>query len=378
MKQPALLANLILLFRLANPCNLTLALRCRSMGQSMRLGQPGLQCRISDKVRNVVLRENQFPGFPWLKKRILPDGLFRPGLPLGPLPVVEVTGLPLSASGLDEARAAGRHVTLVLSATLFHERRISLPMAAANHAARAIELELRQSMPRHAAGLIWGIERVLKTKDRIEYRVLIAKEAPVAQVIEDLAKIDTRVERVTAGSAEGPQLWSRQPDTGAGKDRQWLLLTILLVLGIAFGKAFMLQKEATALAELAQARQARISELENRKVLAEEASRLSESGRAEVAAAARIFALHSQRLRILTDLSEVFPDDTWVSELTISGHEMFIEGFARRDVAELVVSLQSLPWVESVSLSGATTFDHYSEQSRFSLSIALALTGAEE
>jgi Tfp pilus assembly protein PilN len=152
----------------------------------------------------------------------------------------------------------------------------------------------------------------------------------------------------------------------------------LLVLGIAFGKAFMLQKEATALAELAQARQARISELENRKVLAEEASRLSESGRAEVAAAARIFALHSQRLRILTDLSEVFPDDTWVSELTISGHEMFIEGFARRDVAELVVSLQSLPWVESVSLSGATTFDHYSEQSRFSLSIALALTGAEE
>ena len=84
------------------------------------------------------------------------------------------------------------------------------------------------------------------------------------------------------------------------------------------------------------------------------------------------FAQQSRRLVQLVDLTEALPDAVWISELSMTKDQMTLSGFTSQDVAELVKILQGLSWAQEVQLNGAVTFDSYSGQNRFDISLRLA------
>ena len=85
-----------------------------------------------------------------------------------------------------------------------------------------------------------------------------------------------------------------------------------------------------------------------------------------------LFAGQARRLGLLTDLTNLLPDSVWVSELSITGDQMILSGFAEGDVAATIAQLQQLPWAKSVQMNGPISYDSYSGQNRFEVGLTLS------
>jgi hypothetical protein len=127
--------------------------------------------------------------------------------------------------------------------------------------------------------------------------------------------------------------------------------------------------------DLVSVRSARTAALEER-LLAKRAE--AETGRESSAGILHDMALFSdqaRRLQLLADLIAALPDTVWISELSISGDQLVLSGFTAGEVTEVITQVQSLPWASNVQLNGAISYDSYSGQNRFELSIAIVTDG---
>ena len=190
------------------------------------------------------------------------------------------------------------------------------------------------------------------------------------RAVEDLAKFGVKVNRITVGSPEAEPVWRSK--TGKDANPQvWLVLAGLLVALVSLVQILMLEQRTGELNLLIEARQARISLLEQRLSQLEASAEESVARQQALEADAAVFQLQSQRLKVLTDLGVLLPDSVWISELTVSEDRMTLAGFSRDEVSEVVSILQSAPWARTVELDGAVSFDAYSGQSRFMISVTL-------
>lgn len=77
------------------------------------------------------------------------------------------------------------------------------------------------------------------------------------------------------------------------------------------------------------------------------------------------------RLGVLLGLTQGLPDNIWISELTISGANLNLAGFAAADAKTLVEMLQKLPMAQTVRLDGPIIPDPTGNQVRFQSAITL-------
>ncbi|MBP1806172.1 PilN domain-containing protein [Rubellimicrobium aerolatum] len=302
----------------------------------------------------------------------LPAGLFRAGLPPRRVRVLTLAALPpdpaatalLAAAGRD-----GRPFDVALAPSLFLRKSVAIPAAARRDAEAAIALQMRQSLPAGAAGLLWRSRPVGTRAGKADYEVFVLKQdsltallracpaEPRRVVVADRAELAPLIDN--RRRADRPQwVWNRAAPILAG-------LVLLAVLGA----------QAWRLAEMnaaERALRAEIAALGDRAAAAR-----AEAEARDSAAAARIrdearLVSESGRLAQLSGLTQALDDGVWISSLAVDGRTWRLTGFARSDISAVIAALQALPWVASVAPEGSIVLDSSTGESRFQLTIEAA------
>lgn len=306
--------------------------------------------------------------------RHLPESLFLPGLYIGKPQQILITRFPLdlaTTTALSTAAHNKQPLDIILAATTALQRQILIPKAAKAHAEGAISVQVRQTMPANAKGLVWrsALSKVLG--DQIEYSVFFIK----SEQLEDLRKLvsnaggDLRSIRF-ADAASAPLL---QGNAGQGRAvRMWTMLALGFSVVLPLLSILDLEWRVYSLGAANSKTAARVADLEAEAVAAQQ--RAIESGSKFAALQADVDALNQQsrRLSILSDLTSSLPDTVWVSEFSIHDGTLLLSGFSAGEVTKVIEILQGLPWVASVKLEGAIAYDSYTQQNRFDLRVDVA------
>ncbi|MEY4982303.1 MAG: hypothetical protein RIR62_569, partial [Pseudomonadota bacterium] len=174
--------------------------------------------------------------------RMAPAALVRAGLPPRRVRSVLVGALPLTdpaKAALALAGAGGTPVDVRLSRELFLIRSVAVPPAARKDAAGAVALQLRQSMPGQAEGLVW--RHAEGSGGAVD--VYILKSARLTEVLQGAG---VTVRRVVIEGVDAAPLYDARAETDR-PERFWnravpvvaalALVAVLAVQGLAVMRA---------------------------------------------------------------------------------------------------------------------------------------------
>lgn len=302
---------------------------------------------------------------------ILPRWLFLPGLPEASATPVRIGSLPVDAATLRRAASYRRPIAVFLEPAIALRREIQLPKAALSRAAAAVDLQLRQTLPAGGNGLVWRSEVLSVRGSKADLAAYVLKEHLISGLVSDLKGAGIRPSSVRIDGVETEPFWQAR-NGSRDQAKGWAAFSALLVGLLALASVISLELHRSELATLVETRQARVIALEDR--VAKASAEASEGAAKAQGMATDLagFAQQSRRLAQLVDLTVVLPDAVWISELSMTKDTMTMSGFTSQDVAELVKILQGISWAEEVQLNGAVTFDSYSGQNRFDISLRLA------
>ena len=297
---------------------------------------------------------------------VLPGWLIRAGLPPRAVRRVGVEALPLepaAKAALEIAARGGAAVEVALAPDLFLKRAVPLPAAARRDAAGAVALQMRQSMPGQAEGLIW--RHVDAPGEAVDVHVL--KEARLTELLRDAGVPLRRV--VIDGVAAAPLYDARGVMDRA--ERFWnravpVALAAVLVAVLA-GQALVLWQADRAVAEGA----ARLASLRDEAAAARAAAETRDAEGAARLADARRMARDGRRMALLADLTGALGDEVWATSVLMQDDVLRLSGFVDGDVAQVLAAIKALPWVAEVDLDGSVGLTEGSAERRFQVIITL-------
>jgi hypothetical protein len=300
----------------------------------------------------------------------VPGSLLNAGLPPRKRRAVRIDTLPLTEGARAALSQAGRGraaVDVYLSPDLFLRRRVDLPAVARRDLAGAVAIQMRQSMPGQAEGLVWRHVPVPGGAD-----VFVLKQARLTELLREAG---VTLRRVVIDGVDAPPLIDARAQTDA-PERFWNrtapLAVLALLLAVLAAQGWRLYGLKAALAE----ETARVATLRDTAAARAEAESQNAIGTARMADMERL-ARENRRLPLLADLTRVLGDEVWLSNLALEADILRLSGFSEIDMAQVVAAIRPLPWVAGVDLDGAVTLDDASGARRFLLNVRLAKGGEE-
>ena len=301
-----------------------------------------------------------------LLEAAVPGSLRNAGLPPRKLRAVRIDTLPLTEGARAALAEAGRGraaVDVYLSPDLFLRRSLDLATVARRDLAGAVAIQMRQSMPAQAEGLIWRHVPVAGGAE-----VFVLKQARLTELLREAG---VTLRRVMIDGVDAPPLMDARAQTDA-PERFWnraapvaVLALLVVVLAVQGWRLFELR---AALAE----ETARVATLRDTAAAARaEAESQNAIGTARMADMDRL-TRENRRLPLLADLTRVLGDDVWLSTFALEGDVLRLSGSSGIDMAQVVAALRPLPWVAGVELDGAVTLDASGSARRFLLNVRLA------
>lgn len=317
----------------------------------------------------------------WLRQifwKVVPEQLFQPGMFLAAPEVIRVAQLPLRLT--DEREVArlkrqARPIQIVLDQELALKRDVTVPRAAAAVAEQAIALQMRQTMPAQARGLIWCSQPVAARDKLGVHRVFVLKEAQLQQVAETVRDHGLQLHSVRIAGTDAPPLATGKAFRTSLRDR-WLGIAAVAVVGVSIWQVTSLEIATYRLNQSNAERADQLEQAEAGLIQAKEEAGKAEGEHQMLAEDIALFNAQSRPLDLLADLTRTLPDTVWVSELSLRDAQIALSGFAASDIAELVKGVRTLPWAASAQLQGPAVVDSYSQQIRFDMSISLSNASA--
>jgi Tfp pilus assembly protein PilN len=308
----------------------------------------------------------------WLDHAV-PQALFLPGLFLPSPVVLRVDQLPLTEKGRlalgDLARKADEIAVMVESGAAL-VRTVRLPKAAAGMADEAVRLQMRQTLPDQAQGLLWQRSNGTVEGDHLVFQVHILRAEDVTALRKLAEAGGAKVVSVQVAGAGDGSVW-RADEGRVRRARTVAAAAVLAVLLVALVPVWMLAVERQALADANAAKVATVAALQKRldemTATASEAE-LRQQEKADVIAQ---FRRQQQRLAMLGDLARALPASVWLSELSVSGDEMRLSGFSADDPTVALRALQGMAWAETARMDGPIMFDSLTRENRFNVWIGL-------
>jgi Tfp pilus assembly protein PilN len=306
-----------------------------------------------------------------LIEAIVPTALFQSGLPRRTPTELKATTMPLVGPVWEKLKNTRGPIAVILDPSVALVRHVELPKAASSKADSAIRLQLRQSLPSQAQGLIWRSMVLRRDPDKIEYGVYILKQRFLDDLLADLSGLGDQIESIRLDVNGLEPIWERRPASALAA-KNWLgfsalsvvLAGVIAVIGLAFDRS--------ALLDLVSTRTQHVAELQERRDTLQAKAGEGEKAAAEALQDMAIFSAQARRLQVLADLTAALPDSVWVSELSISGNRLVLAGFTSAEVTDVIKWVQGLPWAKGVELNGPISFDSYSGQSRFEIGFLVA------
>jgi Tfp pilus assembly protein PilN len=306
-------------------------------------------------------------------RSLIPASLFRPGFLLPDLPRFQVASLTLSdGQQRDLRQLSKKHGAIVvdIDKSLALTRVVKLPRAAASQADAAIRLQMRQSLPAQADGLVWQIAEAARTETEVCYTVFVMKEAVLRHLEQIVQDVGGSVREFRFVGVEGAPLHTTHTQA-AQVPRRWAIGTVIGVALISLWAVWGIEADVKSVMETNATLAASNQAMEERLVALTETLASAEGARASLLSDIAVFDATSDQLKYLADLARDLPDTVWISEVSADANNMSLAGFTASDAAEVVAIVQQQPWAASVRLDGPIQYDTYTQQNRFGLVIAL-------
>lgn len=303
-------------------------------------------------------------------RRAFPDALWEPGWGLLRPVRIEITELPLGEADrmrLASAASGGRRVRVVIADRALLRRSFSLPRSAVPRAGDAIAVAMRQAFPAQATGLVWCPVPERYDGGTAHYSVLIAKRDHLAGAVDAVERAGGTVAGIEVAGAG-----LLQEDNGGRKmRRRWMVASGILVLVLFGFEIATLQMRLSRLQREVDVRSTELAELEARAVVLRTQRDKQTLTEASLRDDYAVFNAGRGRASVLLSLSSALPDDVWLSELTMTQGELFLSGFALREVPDVVGALQSLKDIDAPQLAGPSVIDSLSGATRFQIRASL-------
>ena len=296
----------------------------------------------------------------------LPNWLLLPGLMFSWSTRVRVEAFPVAPNDLP----AERVLDIEIDPRLALQKQLTLPKSARKTIGQAVDLMMRQTLPKGGEDLIWRYTVPVRRGTEINLDIQVLQKT----LLQDLsAQAAARVSRIRTVTIADTVTTYPFVDARGAVDRPkrfWNLALVLLLLTV-FGfwvwtKVQVIDQLEDEVATLG----ARQQDLASEAVTLRSAL---EDGNASFAAISSDVALFKAeyRLPILLDLTQTFSDETWIAELNVFGNALRLSGFTKDDITQVVSDVGDLPWVRRADLSGPVSFDSFSRRNRFELDIVL-------
>ncbi len=285
-----------------------------------------------------------------------------------------ITSLPVSEGDrqkIAEFAQTSSQIDIELAESCLLVKNLEIPVAARAHFENVVNLRLQQSLPEGGKGLVWRSRLCRSGGGALDVRTFILKQAHLSDLQAAVQASGRSLGEVRlAGNAAIAPFFS--PMTGLRRaTRNWALAMFLLVLAAI---ALELRGDLGQLRNLQEVRDtvaSRTAALRDEVVAARESAETFEKQALELEEDVARFSRGTGRVSLLAALTESFPDEAWISELSLSGDQLRLAGFSRGEVSNDMARLQELAAIRSVELDGPISFDSHTREHRFELLLLL-------
>jgi general secretion pathway protein L len=277
-------------------------------------------------------------------------------------------------------RLSATDVVLRLASGQVLQRRVELPLAAAENLREVLGFEMDRLTPFKAETVAYDFRIAAADREaqRLTVDVAVAPRAAIDEAVRAVAALGLTPDRV--GPAEGGDqaMWfnllsaADSAESGGSLRRLNAVLAVLLALLLAGAVLWPLQRK-----------QADLAELENRLAESRAAAAATEALRERIAAAQDRNSFLVQRrqatplaVAVLAELTERLADDTWLAQLHIGEGQVLLSGYAPA-AAALVPMLEDAPLFADVKFDSPVMPDARVGRERFNLSAKIAPAGGE-
>ncbi len=268
-------------------------------------------------------------------------------------------------------RSRGEAVVLRLPAVQVLERSVTLPLAAERELERVLGYEMERLTPFTAEEVFWGyavLDRD-RARGRIHLRLTMVPRAAVAPLVDLLSAAGGRPGSLESAGADGPRvmrLVHEGPAALSGALSRRNLSVVAGVLGVLVVASPFL-RQSLALAEL----QDRLDLMAPRIAQVEDLRRrIAGAGAGGDAVAAETRRL-GDTLSALAAITEILPDDSYLTEFTMRERKMTLSGLGA-SAPKLISGLSDDPRIRAPSFTAPVTRSETNHLDVFSIRAELA------
>ncbi|HEX2841003.1 PilN domain-containing protein [Hyphomicrobium sp.] len=270
-------------------------------------------------------------------------------------------------------------LTFIVPSSACLERRIEIPKKARHNAGRILELDLERATPFKLQDVLtaYVVDPAPGPKGNLSARQFILKRETVARALAAADRTGATVRRIGCVSSNGAEMLpvtfldatAAGPRTRNGGWVRKLAVGLLLLAGLATALATWRNERALATLDRQTA--------EIRKQLGARDDHGNGTGSAaQDVAAVQVRKAHAVPAVVLVDeITQRLPDDTYLSELRLSGRTIELSGLSRR-ASDLVGTLEKSPYFGDATLTAPVTFDSNADRERFNLRLTLRQASA--
>ena len=262
-------------------------------------------------------------------------------------------------------------------------RRVELPSAAMSDFPQLLALDLERATPFKAKDVrtAYTVDTASNRAGKVSVRHFVIKRSAVDGIIATLESAGRKVARLDCWAEDGasalPVNFLDEISLGSGAPRQSAILPKVLTAtaaGLAGMAAYLvIDHSETALLEL----QAQTTRLKTKVQATRDAAARSQTLMADIENFRRLRATMPSKVAALEELTRLFPDTAWVTDLKIDGSNVDIAGLASSAVTLIPILERSAFFVDANS-TAPLTFDQREDKERFSLRVKIRSAATAE
>lgn len=270
-------------------------------------------------------------------------------------------------------------LTLIAPYSACLERRIEIPRKARHNAGRILDLDLERATPFKSKDVLtaYVVDAAPEQKGALCARQFVLKRETVVRALSEAEQAGATVRRISCLTSNGREtlpinfLEAGTPSARRGNDTWVRKLTVGLVLLAGLATALAMWRNERALAAL---------DRQMAEVRMQLGARVGQ-GSATASAAQEAAAVQARKAQavpavvLLDEITRLLPDDTYLSELRVSGRSIELSGLSRR-ASDLVGALEKCTYFGDATLTAPVTFDPNADRERFNLRLTLRQASA--
>jgi general secretion pathway protein L len=294
------------------------------------------------------------------------------------LPLSPVSDLPSRFADITGDALAGLRRVLLLSPALVLRRRLSLPMVARDKLRTMLAFELDRQTPFRADQVYFDTRVLPHAPDarQLPLELALVQRDVLEQALARLGPLAGALDAVDVREGDGRLGCNLLP---VERRRRRELRHLWINLGLVVGSLLMLLIAMNALVDnRAQAVEQLEAEVDRQRVAARGVGQLR--GQLDEAVSAANFlavqkAARPSVVELLTALTEVLPDDTYLERLTIGGDGNLHMTGQSNQAAQLIERLQGSALIRNPALAGSIQPDARSGKDRFNITAQIGANG---